>query len=436
MFQQFSRHVKSKALFSKQDRLLLAISGGIDSVVLCHLLKRFKVEVTLAHCNYKLRGKDSDADETFCRKLAADFEMPIRVKVFDVSTEKKGSLQEKARKARYTWFRELLQEHGLNFIVTAHHAADQAETLLLNMVRGTGLKGMRGIAEKDGVLLRPLLPFTRAEITSYAKEHKIKYRSDKSNAKITYRRNFIRHKIMPLLKEINPSIETTLAADAERFRDEYSILSGHLSEISADLVTKENGEIRIDIAELRKKTHVSGILHLLLEPLGFNSTQVQKVTEHIQEDGLPGKKIMAASYRLTIDRNKIIVQKKAVEGKGEQVLDSEQALEDVGNFKIQPVDSLSVKSKNELIVAPSRLQWPLVVRGVRRGDRFRPFGMKGKKLLSDYLREQKLNAFEKEKVRLLENGNGEIIWVIGHRSDERYRVEADDKTIIKITFIE
>lgn len=426
-------------MFTKDDKLLLAISGGADSVTLAHFLKHTGFTFSLAHCNFKLRGKDSNKDEAFCRKLAEELKVEIFVKAFDTKKYAKqngASTQMAARNLRYRWFNELINTHQFDYLVTAHHANDVVETVFINLLRGTGIKGLRGIPKKNGKIVRPLLPFTKEDIEAYTKTKKLKFRLDKSNLEDKYERNFLRLKVIPKLKKINPNIEKTFSENVFRFEQEADIVQEYLSTRLKALLNDGVHFASIDKAKLRQEKYKESLLHYILGSLGFNATQQQNVLENITSNSLSGKKFYTEFFVLTIDRKALIIEYK----QKHQAKFNSQFILSLADLKKQTLCSVStlkafqIPKKNELIVCTDKLIFPLEIRTKKTGDKFKPFGMKGFKLLSDFFKDEKLNAFEKENVKLLVNGNGEIIWVINHRSDERYRVNKEDKHLLKLTF--
>lgn len=403
-------------------------------MVLAHLLAQLGYRFAMAHCNFQLRGRDSDEDAAFCARLAKKLGVTLYQRTFHIPH--KSDLQEQARDLRYRWFRELREHHGFHYVLTAHHADDQAETLLLNLIRGTGIKGLRGIAEKQNGIVRPMLVFTRKEIEEYARKKGISYRVDKSNSSDIYKRNFLRLHVMPLLRQLNPSVEVTFAENSMRFAEEYQLMTERLEQISWSLVSKENGRKTISIARLLDFSAPGTILRYLIADSGFNSTQVQQIVAHLLSRGIAGKQFSSPTHRLTIDRKKIVIESKGIALPADLIIASEADLRQQKHLRIEHVKSADQAAGNELLISSRRLSYPLQIRSVRKGDKFSPFGMKGQKLLSDFAREQKLNVFEKERLRVLVNGNGDILWVIGHRSDERYRVRQGERDIMKITYLE
>lgn len=418
--------------------MLLALSGGIDSVVLAHLLKQSGFSFAMAHCNFKLRSQDSDGDEQFCIALAKTLGVEIYTTSFNIKKhclEHKQSIQVAARNLRYDWFNKLVKEHQLDHIITAHHANDNIETVFINMLRGTGIKGLKGIRAVNGKIVRPLLHFTKEEINGYAKDHNIVFRLDKSNLEDKYERNFLRLNIIPGLKKINPKLEQTFIENSFRLAQENGIVTDFLTAKALSLKSEKNGSVIIDKNKLQKEAYKESILHSLLSPYGFNKTQQDNILEHVLNNATVGKIFITAAYELTIDRKAIII-KPALKNKLEAFeIKTLTALKKQAVFKVETIKAFTVPAKNELIISTGKLIFPLTVRTKQTGDRFKPFGMKGFRLLSDFFKDEKLNAFEKENCKLLVNGNGEIIWVAGHRSDERYKVEKSDKNLLKLALI-
>ena len=432
----FTKHVNDKNLFSTADQLLLAVSGGVDSVVLAHLLKFHGAHFTLAHCNFKLRGRDSDADEDFCRDLALQLGVNIYVNEFDVKShcsKHKVSVQMAARDLRYHWFDQLITEHHFNFLLTAHHASDSIETLFINLLRGTGINGLKGVPEKSGNKVRPLLPFLKDTLVKFANDHSIRYRNDKSNEEEKYERNVLRLSIIPALKNINPGLEQTLLENIRNFKEEAEIVDEFLNQKVKEILTKKDQQSYIDKSILKKEKHKRSVLHHVLGPWGFNDSQLADIIENITHNGLTGKTFRSNTHELVIDRNYIIVKPLIEKFFLKVMIQSLEDLSAINLLSFKRISSFTKANKNEIILDTDRLIFPLTIRNCLRGDKFRPFGMSGFKLLSDYFKDEKLNKFEKENCKLLVNGNGEIIWVIGYRTDDRYKTSPTEKNLIKLT---
>jgi tRNA(Ile)-lysidine synthase len=439
MISKFIDTVKREGLFTGQDRLLLAVSGGSDSVVLAHLLHEYEFNFSMAHCNFKLRGKESDLDEKYCRELASRLGVNIFVKTFDIPAycrTHNSSIQMAARNLRYKWFRELLENEKFDFILTAHHANDVLETFFINLSRGTGINGLKGISPKKNSIVRPLLNCTKEEIMAYAEKNGIVFRKDKSNEDIKYDRNFIRLKILPLFKKLNPNFERNMFKNISHLREEAEIVRTFLNDRAGNYVKSQEEEIRISRKGLSEEKFGISMVNFLLEPLGFNRSQQENILICAANSASTGKNFSSAEYHLTVDRKDLVIKRISEEQIPEIKVNSLKELQKLKFIKIQKVKKIARPQKNELYIAPHKLIFPVSIRTRQKGDKFMPFGMKGFKLVSDYLKDEKLNYFEKDRCRLLINGNGEVIWVAGLRSDERYKVKESDSDILKIELLE
>lgn len=435
MLKEFESNLLKTSLFTKKDKLLLALSGGLDSVVLAHVLKTLGYRFDFAHCNFKLRGKDSQEDQKFCKALAKRLKVKCFTTSFDTQTyakEHQLTIQVAARNLRYDWFDELVRKEKYDRLLTAHHANDTMETMLINLLRGTGINGLKGIPEKTGYIVRPLLSFKREELEDYAKENKIVYQTDKSNFEDKYERNFIRLKVIPLLKKLNPSLEDTFIKNARHLSQEAAIVKQFLASRSIGLIQNQEGELRINKIRLRQEKFRESVLNHLIGDLGFNETQQQNILQSILSDSIPGKMFFSSDYELTIDREDLIVRKVMNENSGEVEFNSLKSLQKHPAFKMSQLKKFTAPQKGELVISEKAFIFPIHLRAVKQGDKFKPFGMKGFKLLSDFMKDKKLNAFEKRNCKVLVNGNGEIMWVAGWQSDERYRVKPEDKKLIKL----
>lgn len=438
MLQAFESHIRKNSLFAKNQRLLLAFSGGLDSTVLVHLLLQCGFKPAIAHCNFQLRGKDSLEDEKFCQQLAKKNNLKFFTKRFDLGKygkETGSNTQLAARNLRYEWFHEIISENNFDFILTAHHAGDIVETVIINLLRGTGINGLKGIPEKNGKLVRPLLPFRKEELEAYAKQHKIRYRTDQSNSENKYERNFIRNKIVPLLRELNPNLEDTFLRNTFHFQQEAGIVKEFLSNKAVDYTTQTHDTLFINRNRLRHERHLESILHHILTGYGFNGTQQRNIAELIRLGEGSGKIFRTSTHILASDRNDLIL-KEIPKAEPELVIPDFESLKKLPFFKVRKLAKFSLPKEKEFVVSADKLIFPLVIRSRKTGDRFRPFGMKGSKLLSDYMKEQKMNTFDKENCSILINGNNQIMWLMGFRSDDRYRVKGNEKDLLKLTIID
>lgn len=438
MLKEIEEYIRRQRLFKTRTKLLLGISGGVDSVVLATLLSE-KYDLSLAHCNFKLRGKESDEDEKFCLKLAKKLNVPIYVRKFNTAqfSKKEGiSIQMAARQLRYDWFEELLKKHKLDLIVTAHHANDQAETFFINLIRGCGIKGLKGMESKNGRIVRPLLEISKKEILSFAEKKKISYREDSSNSNDKYDRNFIRLQIIPLFKKLNPSFDDTMIRNMAILGDEHAFIEEQLQLLTEKLRIENKGSVRIRKKDLLRSKYPLTLLHVLLDPFGFNYSQSQSILRIVHADSVSGKRFLTESHILAIGKEFLQIEKIGKKKKNLH-FKSMRELQKSDVIRLEKLKEFVLPGQKVLIVREKDLLFPLQIRGRKEGDRFEPFGMKGSKLLSDFLKDEKIEPLERDKVRILENGNGDLIWIIGLRSNDRYRINTNEKgKFIKLSWLE
>lgn len=426
----------------KQQPTLLAVSGGIDSVVMAHLFHNLALPAAIAHCNFGLRGEESDGDEAFVRALAEKLGFPFFVSKPDTKAlvqTASVSTQMAARELRYHWFENLRVGHGYHWIATAHHAADSLETVLLNLARGTGLAGLTGIAPVNGHLIRPLLYANRKWIAEYAAAHDIAWREDRTNFTDDYHRNKIRHHVVPVLAQLNPSLENTFNASAERLRAAHSLLKESLNEWKAAVMQKEGRLIRIAISGVTSKSEPSYRLWSILQDFAFQYSQMGQIFAALS--GIPGKVFHSPSHSLLIDRHYLILKPIEKPGAvGALVIESVQDVFEWGHIKLNMAAATIGEplyfDKTRIAVDADLLSFPLTLRKWREGDIFQPFGMSGqRKKVSDLLIDQKLDRFEKDQTAVLLNGNGDIIWVIGIRADNRFKITDRTQSMLTITVL-
>ena len=427
MKKKLDKFIKQHHLFSREDNLLLAISAGGDSVALAYLLKGLNCNFTMAHCNFGLREKESDLDENFVKNLAKKLNVECFTKNFDTqnfATQNKISIQMAARELRYQWFEALRLKLDCNFIVTAHHQDDSIETFFINLLRGTGIKGMLGIHPKKGNVIRPFLFTRKDEIYDFLKENKIEYRVDSSNKEEKYLRNKIRLQLIPLLKEMNPSIKETITKDMDYLSGISEIYNTQINKQKGRLLKQEGSYFTISIVELEKLNPMPTYLYELLKPFGFFS--VNDISIALQKQS--GKQFFSSTYRLIIDRKKIIIQPISENEKIEIQIDKNDK-ECFSPIQLGFSLSENLDIQNNVNIAMldlSKLHFPLVLRKWEKGDFFFPLGMKGKKKLSDFFIDNKISIPEKEQIWVLCSAN-EIAWIVGLRLDDRFKITEKTK---------
>ena len=434
MLQKLSNHINNNLPILKDKKLLIAISGGIDSVVLTHLLSTLKFNISLAHCNFNLRPIECDLDEEFVKKLGKNLNtevFTIHFNTTEFAKENKQSTQIAARNLRYDWFNELIDKHQFDYILTAHHADDNLETFLINLTRGAGLDGLTGIPEINGNIVRPLLKFSRNDILAFVKENNISWREDKSNASTKYIRNKIRHQILPVLKEINPSLLETFAKTTDHLKESQQIIEDKIDEVAIEIISTENNILKIDISKAEQLSNPKAYLYQLLKDYHF--TEWNDVANLLSAQS--GKKIITKTHTLLKDRSFLLLSKNISSNIVEKFFIEENVTEITNpiHLKIEEVTEIATENKQTIYVNHQSLQFPLTLRKWQNGDFFYPSGMKGKKKLSKYFKDEKLSLLEKQNTWLLCNNNDDLIWVINHRKDNRFKVSSQTKHFLKIS---
>jgi tRNA(Ile)-lysidine synthase len=442
MLQKLSNLIQQNFPFLKDKKLLIAISGGIDSVVLTHLLSELNLDISLAHCNFNLRGTESDLDTVFVKDLAKKLEINCFTTSFEterITKENKESTQIAARNLRYAWFQEMRQEHNFDYILTAHHADDNLETFLINLTRGSGLDGFTGIPEMNGNIVRPLLRFSREEIEVFAKEEKISWRDDQSNTSTKYVRNKIRHQILPVLKEINPSLLDTFSKTIAHLQESTQIISDRIEEVSQKAVLKEKDITKFRIDEIQQLSNPKAYAYQLLKE--YNFTEFNDVYNLLSAQA--GKQVFSKTHVLLKDRDFLILSKREVSSKHQEAQKLEfhipkntAEITDPIHLTFEEVAAQEIQNKKTIYLSKESLKLPLIVRKWQNGDYFYPLGMIGKKKLSKYFKDEKLSLLEKNNTWLLCNADNAIIWIIGMRKDNRFQTEKRSNTYLKITISE
>lgn len=436
MLSILKKYIETQELCGPDDKLLVAVSGGIDSIVLLHLLQKGSYSCAIAHCNFQLRAQESDEDEVFVKSIGEKYGLKTHVIRFDTGNyalENGISTQMAARELRYNWFAELFKINGYDKIVIAHNADDSIETFHLNLARGTGLSGITGISAKSGNFIRPLLWAARKEITNYCEIEKLTFREDSSNQKTDYKRNYLRHEILPKFKRLNPSYSETMLNNIEFFKQSSIMLDHYYQDLIIQLVEKSGKEVRLNILKLNELAEPSWFLFKFLSPFGFNSTQTRDI--NISLNSQSGKQFTSASHLLVRDRDQLIlcelsnsdIESYTILGPNGKIfspIDLEWEVFNSNNYRI--IDDPSIAS-----IDASKLKFPLLIRKWEKGDSFYPLGMNGLKKLSDYFIDNKISIIEKEKIWILLSDN-KIVWIIGNRIDNRFKISSKTQQILRI----
>lgn len=432
MFQKFKNHIHSNFSFLQDKKLLVATSGGLDSMVLVHLFQNLNFNFALSHCNFQLRNLESDADEEFVNSYAEQHNIPCFTTKFDTkkySETHKLSTQVAARNLRYDWFNEILKQENFDYIITAHHADDVAETFMINLSRGTGLEGLLGIPSKNGNIIRLMLPFSRKEIENYASENQLQWREDSSNASDKYVRNKIRHQIVPVFKEINDSFLQSFQNTLEHLNQQQSLVDDAVLLVYEKVVSEEKQQLKINIPALLHYKNYKAYLYQWLHKYGFTAWNDVYDLVHSQS----GKQIFSENYVLLKDRDCLLLSQKTTDFNPIVFHSITEITNFPLNFSFCNFSNISNQNKNVIFVAESKLQFPLTIRKWNSGDYFYPAGMQGKKKVSKYFKDEKFTLFQKQQAFILESNN-KIVWIIGHRADERFKPENTNQNIIQITY--
>ena len=436
MLIKFQNHITTKFPQLKDKKLLLAVSGGIDSMVLLDLFYKLRFDICVAHCNFQLRGKESDGDELLVRETCQDRYIPYFIETFhttEFANEKKLSIQLAARKLRYQWFQELLLENQLDYLVTAHHLDDNVETFLINFTRGTGLEGLTGIPAQNGNIIRPLLAFSRLEIENYALENEIQWREDSSNASDKYFRNKLRHDIVPILKELNTGFLDSFQNTLHHLQQAESLVNDASKLVYEKVVEEKESQLEIHLKPLLEFQNYKAYLYQWLKSYGFSAWN--DIYDLV--DAQSGKQIFSETHFLLKDREKLILSVR--KSSNEEEIYVIKSLDDKVNIplKLRFYKAVNIfeTHSNCIFVDESKLKFPLTIRKWQEGDYFYPSGMSGKKKLSKYFKDEKYSLLNKENQWLL-CSEDQIVWVVGKRADDRFTSKETTQNIIKIVLEE
>lgn len=442
MLLEFEKHINKNFAFLKDKKLLIAISGGIDSVVLTHLLQQLKYNISLAHCNFMLRGKQSDKDELFVKNFGKKLKIETYTVSFDTSKyviENKISTQMAARELRYKYFKKLCDLHHFDYIVTAHQQDDDLETFIINLTRGTGLSGLTGVPEINKNVVRPMLIFSRNNVLVYATKNKLTWREDESNTSLKYHRNKIRHKVIPVLKELNPNLLNSFTQTVTYLKGSEEIIKHHIQKLTKEISEKKEKEIYFSVKKIKELPNPKAYLFEILKPYGFTEWTDVALLLTAQT----GKKVKSKTHILLKNREHLIISKlKNKKNKSYNITKNTKEIKKplplkfiTKNYPVtnkkndtNPFDEIIFNSKNKSIVLDlDKLQFPLTLRKWEKGDSFYPLGLKGQKKLSKFFKDEKLSVLQKENTWLL-CSNQQIVWVVGMRIDDRFKVTSKTKS--------
>ncbi len=434
-----TEYIKSENLCSPSDQLLLAVSGGVDSVVLGHLCKEAGYNFSIAHCNFGLRGEESEGDELFVRALAARLNVAVYVRKFDTleyAEAQNVSIQVAARELRYEWFGNLCNSKGIKYIMTAHHRDDNIETMLMNFFKGTGIRGLKGILPKNGIIIRPLLVVSKEIIRAYAIEHNINFREDSSNSSDKYTRNYFRNELIPGLEKVFPQVKENLYENLIRFREIYQVYKASTDMTKRSLLENKGDEVHIPVLKLLKIKGYRTILFEIIKDFNFVAAQLNGAFSLL--DAETGKFITSSTHRILRNRKWLIISNLVVTDNQIFVLNDFKTGLDFPagklsfNLKERP-DNIS-PDPLKIQLDPSIIKFPVLIRKWKQGDYFYPLGMAKKKKLSRFLIDQKRSLIEKENTWILESEK-RIIWIIGQRIDNRFKITDDSREALTVQFL-
>ena len=438
--EQFQHSLAESCGLTPQDTLLVALSGGPDSVALLHLLLACGHKCIAAHCNFNLRGNESEGDELFVTALCEEWKVELLKANFNTKKHaqtNKISIEMAARELRYGWFDELLKTTDATLVATGHHGNDSIETFFLNLSRGTGIKGLTGIAARNNNIIRPLLFASSTQINQYCRDNKLSFRIDSSNQESDYKRNKIRNTIVPIFEELNPSFFDTMQNNISYLSEVYSIFSNELERVRKSIVAESNDSLLIPIKMLNTHPQKGSILFEILQPYSFQGSTVSSILKSM--NGNPGKQFFSPSHRVVIDRYNLILVPLTAQDKNRYAIEADQTRIDkpidllLRSFQ-KPADYIFPRDASVAHLDADYIEFPLFIRRALPGDRFKPLGMQHFKKISDFFVDQKMSLVDKENTWILTNGC-DILWIIGQRIDERYKITPATKQILEIKIL-
>ena len=444
LFKRFINNINEQNLFQKKGHLLLAVSGGVDSVVLCELCKQAGFYFEIAHCNFQLRGEESERDENFVRSLGEKYGVKVFIKKFNTNEyalQNKVSIQVAARELRYEWFDEMIKTANIQlptYLLTAHHANDNIETLLMNFFKGTGITGLHSILSKQEKIIRPLLFAKKAELLEFARENNLSFEEDSSNISDKYTRNYFRNQLIPSVQKVFPQVEENLLNNIERFKEIEILYQQSIHLHKKKLLEEKGNEIHIPVLKLLKAAPLKTIVYEIIKDFGFTAHQTEEVVHLLKSE--TGKFITSATHKIIKNRNWLIIAPvNTLEAnhilihKNDKEIDFElgklklrfQNLREGQIFKLHDNNFIA-------LIDLENITFPLLLRKWKQGDYFYPLGMQKKKKLSKFFIDQKMSLTDKEKIWIIES-NKKIIWIISKRIDDRFKITSKTKSILEIT---
>lgn len=441
MRKEFTTYLKKECSYESTNKVLLGVSGGIDSIVMTDLFSKAGLDFGIAHCNFGLRGNESDRDKDFVKMLAKKYKVPFYNKKFDTIIYAKDysiSIQMAARELRINWLEELVSKHGYSYYATAHHLDDQIETILNNFFRGTGISGLHGILPKRGNLIHPMLFCYRKQIEEYAHKHKLKYRTDSSNIKTDYTRNKIRHQIIPVVNQIFPYYQKSIIENIHRVQHVETIYKNYIQKITSEVIAEESEYLKISIDKLQEHQPVEMYLYELIKQFGFNYSDAKDLTKSFTSDS--GKYFLSDTHKITKDRTELIIEERKKENPQEYLIEKDdfsisEPIKLNFQYSEKSKDFEISKSLSVAYIDFTKLKFPLKLRKWQKGDYFYPLGMTQKKLISDFFIDNKVSVPVKEKTWILLSED-HVVWIIGFRIDNRYKISPSTTDILTIDCFE